>query len=700
MPVPARTRLRRPANQSLIGLYQMIYSMMLSRLLTGLPVYGGAMYLAGRAASIFLTGAGRQMTLLVDNRRRSWNIAAFALVLLAMLALAVFIPDAQLDMPKVWLLFATVTAFTVRDIVGWRLVRLSVRRGEKGDRAFFFYYSLLQAVIVIVPCALMLGTLRGSAAWMPVGGYALAAGIEVYIQLKSRAGLPAEPDGEIIRAASEGLKKAGSLNRYETISALTIAALQTTTILLYTFLAFTAEELLLCMAIGLGVTLLTRELSEWLIKRRGSRREPTNILLAGLFLWMYGLVIYIQMVLRGEIRIGNAYLSLAIATAGASACMAVLAHLETMMEEAAEFTGLNRAGLAAVHAANMESAAMLGQLAALGVLTVLSVFLRRDVPERLQLSEVLAGWQPLMMLPTLLTVLAAFLAAMKFPLSRRYERKLERMLHLNTEGGKNDALQQQLEDVVISGRKRPLGIQLIRFAVRLFMHVKWQHVELIEPDDDNPIVFLCNHGKFYGPLVGMVRMPVDVRPWVISEIAIDPQEFADYFYKYELADSRVIPARWKMPLATALGRISVWGMDELESIPVYRSKPTMLMKTMRLSVQALEAGDNLLVFPENPNALEEDHGYDLTGVGPLFSGFAMLGQIYYSRTGKRCRFQPMYVHKLAHTMTFAPPILYDPDNDPAEERERISAYAYSEMTRISEEEEKKYQERQSRRLKR
>ena len=68
----------------------------------------------------------------------------------------------------------------------------------------------------------------------------------------------------------------------------------------------------------------------------------------------------------------------------------------------------------------------------------------------------------------------------------------------------------------------------------------------------------------------------------------------------------------------------------------------------------------------------------------------MLAQVYYAKTGKCCRFQPLFAHKGMRTMTFCEPIVYQPDNDPIAERDRIVAYAKAEMERVYEAEEARY----------
>ena len=148
-----------------------------------------------------------------------------------------------------------------------------------------------------------------------------------------------------------------------------------------------------------------------------------------------------------------------------------------------------------------------------------------------------------------------------------------------------------------------------------------------------------------------------------------------------------------MPIAKMIGPLSVWAMGCLESIPVYRNKPRDLMNTFRMSVEALQAGDNLLIFPENPNAVAQGHGYERQGLGELFTGFEMLAPIYYNKTGKCLRFIPAFAHQKMRTLTFAPIITFDPNNEPNAERERIVSYLQETMREMYEAEEAKYQQK-------
>ena len=134
----------------------------------------------------------------------------------------------------------------------------------------------------------------------------------------------------------------------------------------------------------------------------------------------------------------------------------------------------------------------------------------------------------------------------------------------------------------------------------------------------------------------------------------------------------------------------MWCMKQLEVIPVYRDHPMELIKTFRATVEAMQAGDNILIFPENPNAEGQDHGYEHEGLGKLFDGFMMLATIYYKRTHKACRFLPMYAHKGTRTLNFGHEVVYNPKAEDEEtERLRVVRECEKEMRRLMEEQDRK-----------
>ena len=91
-----------------------------------------------------------------------------------------------------------------------------------------------------------------------------------------------------------------------------------------------------------------------------------------------------------------------------------------------------------------------------------------------------------------------------------------------------------------------------------------------------------------------------------------------------------------------------------------------LRETVRISIEALEAGDNLMIFPESP-----DHKYELQGIGKLSPGFVMLATAYWKKAGKRLRMLPVYISKAEKTIQFGTIFVFNPDNPYADEQKRI-----------------------------
>jgi len=669
------------------SLYAYLYCIVLSRVLTDAPLLGGAMYLCGRVTTLWLDGYFRSKLL-----GRRWRIAGsvvLAIMLVINLLELLFLPTA-VGQRDVWLLFTIILTMTLRDMLGRRLVRASLRR-KFSEAAFRIAYASLQFVLHVTGASLLLGSLSGAYAWMMALGYLLSSVLECNAQLRERRmqhsirTLSDTPEDTL-----EQMTSAHAFVAYEIVCAAVVAAQQVTLVVMYTFLAITAEELLKCLLIGIACMVIAREVTEHLIRRRKKRVEPINVLILGLFLWLYGIIVFRGLLQQSMPDLASAYFCMGVCTAGVTVCSSCLNGLESAMHAVTRFaTGRDdRAAMQAYHRAAGNLAVLGGQLLALAGLTLLYLF-GPDL-RFADFSQVALTFRPLMVAPALLTVVVALLAALRFPLSERYAHKLQRFLQISDNGADNPALRRQLERVLLSRHTQPLFVRFLMALLRPFYRHTLQNADLIVQDESNPTVFLCNHGEFYGPVVGVLHIPVPIRAWVIADIMIDKDETAEYVHRFTISRQKWLPERWKMPIARLVGRLSVMVMNQLETIPVYRNKLTQLKTTFRLSVEAMEAGDNLLVFPENPDADPENPGYVREGVGEFFAGFVMLAQVYYAKTGKCCRFQPLFAHKGMRTMTFCEPIVYQPDNDPIAERDRIVAYAKAEMERVYEAEEARY----------
>ncbi len=678
----------------LTGLYTYIYCMMFSAALTGMPIYGGALYMCGQVATVFAQTFGRDAVLYLPRPLRPWRWVLLVALLLMNAFVLVFYPM-SLDSPQIWILFSLVITMLVRDSACQQLIRLSVAGRVPETRLIALVTSGHLAALLVMG-VILLYNVPAPVAWPLLGGYLLCSLCSCYELFKNRElarQLTLVPPTQA-EQTRETVRQANAYKVFERLSMIVLAGMEMTLIVMYTFLAATAEQLLIRMALALLTTLACREAAEAILRFRQRRghADPFNLLLLGLSLWLYGLWVFSRMLGTRQPELAMTYVCLGLCAGGCALSDACLQQMETNMAAVARFTAKGSiAGYQQIRAVARVLSSLLGRMLALAALTALCLATGDSVPH--SVAELSARFQPLMVLPALLTVLAGLLCVLKFPLSSRYTHKLLRFLHIRENGGENPALEKQLESVVIARHTQPLFIRTLMALVRPFFRHTLKGAENIHPDESNPIVFLCNHGEIYGPVAGMLFCPVPVRPWVISDIALDPEEVAAYLYRYTFSK---IP--WLGPLQKSIprfiGPLSVCVMNQLECVPVFRHKPRELMTTFRKSVEAMQAGDNLLIYPENPDANPNRPGYEHGRPGELFRGFTMLAQLYYSRTGKACRFVPMLAHKGLRTISFGTEIVYNPENDPISERDRVVEAAYSQMQALFNREEALYQQKQ------
>lgn len=134
----------------------------------------------------------------------------------------------------------------------------------------------------------------------------------------------------------------------------------------------------------------------------------------------------------------------------------------------------------------------------------------------------------------------------------------------------------------------------------------------------------------------------------------------------------------------------LWVFDSLEAIPVYRNDPRKLIGTFRETIDAMQAGDNILLFPENDTGhAVGERGYASEGVGRLFTGFAMIAPLYYAKTKKKAIFIPVYASRKTRTVRIGQGIEYQPDNGANDEKLRIVDGLLAQMQAMYEEEIKK-----------
>ncbi len=244
------------------------------------------------------------------------------------------------------------------------------------------------------------------------------------------------------------------------------------------------------------------------------------------------------------------------------------------------------------------------------------------------------------------------------------------MNELTSRKSLKDRIVRLKEDVVT---KMTIGI------LKPFNRHRMVHLDHVRTDPDNPLVFLGNHAEIYGPIASALCFPVPVRFWVISKMMFNKKDVRAYMYENTFSKKTFLPVFVRKLLAWYLGWLSVNIMNSLRAIAVYRDSPMKLRQTIRESVDALAAGENLMIFPEHPEGK-----YVKNGISELSPGFLMLAEAWWKKSGKKLRLMPVYANREQRTFTFGEEIDYEPENGFAAEQDRILKEAYEQLVKLSE----------------
>lgn len=189
--------------------------------------------------------------------------------------------------------------------------------------------------------------------------------------------------------------------------------------------------------------------------------------------------------------------------------------------------------------------------------------------------------------------------------------------------------------------------------------------------DDEARVFVTNHYEIYGPIAIFLRFPYKFRPWIIDKM-MSPESVEEQMGLGIYSKFPKYPMWMKKIAVKTLKNIMVYTMTKrAKGIPVYRDNPRANIKTMQESTETLEKGKNLVIFPEET--------YVESGVGEFMTGFEHIAKYYYQKTGKRITFYPIFISQINKKMYIEKPITFDPNNDPNDEKLKITTYLRNTM---------------------
>ncbi|WP_277631529.1 hypothetical protein [Atopococcus tabaci] len=195
------------------------------------------------------------------------------------------------------------------------------------------------------------------------------------------------------------------------------------------------------------------------------------------------------------------------------------------------------------------------------------------------------------------------------------------------------------------------------------------------PESEEPIVYVAHHQNMKGPVTVLAWLTQPVRTWVFS-VFLDQKECFNHYMDYTFTQ------RFGWP--RALAKLVVWPlsffitdlMKSGKAIPVYR-KSKKVMHTMKLSVEALQKGENILVFPD------VDYQSDSEEVGEIYEGFLFVEKYYHRKTGKHVAFVPLYADSHTQTIRAGEIIRFKEEASFVEQRAEVAEQIQAELNRLA-----------------
>ena len=180
---------------------------------------------------------------------------------------------------------------------------------------------------------------------------------------------------------------------------------------------------------------------------------------------------------------------------------------------------------------------------------------------------------------------------------------------------------------------------------------------------DEPCVFVGNHTQMNGPIIGELFFPGKPWIWCAGEM-MHLREVPGYAY----TDFWSFKPRWQRPffklLAYLITPLSLLLFNNARTIAVYHD--TRLITTYRRSIDKLQEGCSILIFPEK-NERWNNVLYEFQ------DKFIDVARFYFKKTGKVLSFVPVYNAPALRRTLIGEAIAFDPSRPIEEERARLCA---------------------------
>lgn len=213
--------------------------------------------------------------------------------------------------------------------------------------------------------------------------------------------------------------------------------------------------------------------------------------------------------------------------------------------------------------------------------------------------------------------------------------------------------------------------RVIKWLVRFF----YPKMEVVgaEKLPEEAALIVGNHAQMNGPIACELYFPGRHCTWCAGEM-MHLKEVPAYAYR-DFWSHKPKAVRWFYKLLSYLiAPLSVCIFNQGTTVPVYHD--ARLITTFRETVKRLQAGENVVIFPER----DGDYNHILC---QFQDRFIDISRVYYKKTGVELAFVPMYIAPELKKMYIGAPIRFCGEHSIQEERQRICTYLMEEITAMA-----------------
>ena len=227
-------------------------------------------------------------------------------------------------------------------------------------------------------------------------------------------------------------------------------------------------------------------------------------------------------------------------------------------------------------------------------------------------------------------------------------------------------------------KRRRLGAKIMLITIDPVVRSKLVGGEKLM-DIREPCVFICNHSELFGPVTCVATLPFYIRPWVDERMT--DKKLAKEHIMANTMSVKKWPLKTKRLYSSLAGKIASGVIKQFDPIPVGKLSMRAVSEMLNKSIQALAAGHNILIFPEN-SSKEKDGRYKKTGFSDFHPAFSHLAKKFYDATKEILTFYPLYADRELHILSVGDPVVYKPENNSSEECRRITSEIRNEMNKL------------------